>query len=61
MQQEGIRIPEDFIGFSIELSQICEIIRLDEQKPEYYEHLYENLGVGVLHIKDIWEIMACGF
>ena len=50
MQQEGIRIPEDFIGFSIELSQICEIIRLDEQKPEYYEHLYENLGVGVLHI-----------
>lgn len=50
IQQKGITIPADFIGFSYELSQTCEIVRLDKQNPEYYEQLYENLGIGVLEI-----------
>lgn len=50
LPQTGSYVPKDFIGFSIELSQICEIVRLDEQKPTYYEQLYRNLGSGVLHV-----------
>lgn len=46
----GSSVPGDFIGFSIELAQVCEIVRLDEQKRGYYEQLYRNLGSGVLHI-----------
>jgi hypothetical protein len=48
--QAGTPIPEDFIGFHIEVSQVCEIIQLDQQKSATYEHLYTNLGSSVLHI-----------
>jgi hypothetical protein len=45
-----VKVDTNFIGLSFELSQICEVIGLDEQNPAYYEQLYLNLGSGIVHI-----------
>lgn len=43
-------VNNNFIGFSIELPQICEILSLDAQNPAHYEQLFKNLGEGIFHI-----------
>src|SRR5437763_1614770 len=39
-----------FVSFSVEISDICDILRLDAQSPAHYEQLFHNLGEGILRI-----------
>src|SRR5690348_1049476 len=43
-------IPANFLGFSIELDQLCNVLQLDAQNPAAYEQLYRNLGSSTLRI-----------
>jgi hypothetical protein len=43
-------IPSNFLGFSIELDQLCNILQLDAKNPAAYEQLYRNLGSSTLRI-----------
>lgn len=47
---KGVAVDPNFIGLSIDLSQVCDIISQDEQDPHYYEQLYMNLGSSIIHI-----------
>ncbi|HLV97564.1 MAG TPA: glycosyl hydrolase family 79 C-terminal domain-containing protein [Ktedonobacterales bacterium] len=47
---QGNPIPASFLGFSVEVSSLCQIIQLDTAKRAYYEQLYRNFGAGVLHV-----------
>lgn len=43
-------IPGGFLGFSIELDDLCNVIQLDAKHPGAYEQLYRNLGTSTLRI-----------
>lgn len=43
-------IPSNFLGFSIELDQLCNVLQLDANNPTAYEQLYRNLGSSTLRI-----------
>ncbi len=61
LQPLPLPLSSDFIGSSIETSQLCDILSLDGQNTGRYEQLYKNLGSGTLHIGghsadlSIWE------
>ncbi len=43
-------LPAAFLGFNVELSYVCSLLNQDAASPEIYEHLYSDIGPGILHI-----------
>ncbi len=43
-------LPGSFLGFSIELSDLCTVLDLDAADRQTYEQLYTDLGRGILRI-----------
>ncbi|HLV97563.1 MAG TPA: glycosyl hydrolase family 79 C-terminal domain-containing protein [Ktedonobacterales bacterium] len=43
-------LPTGFMGLSIELDELCNVVQLDAQNSTTYEQLYHNLGIGTLRI-----------
>ncbi len=46
----GAHIPRNFIGFNLELDELCTILVDDEEQGITYERLYTKLDTGTLHI-----------
>ena len=46
----GQEINPNFVGFSAEMSQMCNVLQLDAQNP-FYAQLYKNLGSSVFYIE----------